>query len=401
MAHIFISYSHKDSDYAHRLAEELGQKGFSVWIDDRIDYGTQWPRVIQEHLDDCSAFVVIMTPRSYQSNWVQNELNRAMAKGKSIFPLLLEGDDTWLSVQATQYVDVRDSGLPPERFYRELAERLGVRITPPEPVRSPRQPPPRVTVPEAVPLTVMERIHPFEPEMVLILAGKFLMGSDRRKDEYAQDDEQPQHTLYLPNYYLSKTPVTNTQYATFVQAADDHRPPKYWEGEKPPRGKEEHPVIYITWHDAMDYCRWLAKVTGKPYRLPSEAEWEKGARGSHGRIWPWGNQWAEERCNSKEGGKGDTTPVGTYYPRGASPYGLLDMAGNVLEWTRSLYRDYPYVLKDGREEPEAKGSPVLRGGAFNSDRRGVRCAARHIEPLAISSLQGVFFGFRVVLAGDG
>ena len=107
MSHIFISYSHKDSDYAHRLAEALEKKGISVWIDDRIDYGTQWPRVIQEYLDDCLAFIVIMTPRSFQSDWVQNELSRAKRKRKPIFPLLLEGDEPWLSVEATQYVDVR------------------------------------------------------------------------------------------------------------------------------------------------------------------------------------------------------------------------------------------------------------------------------------------------------
>jgi hypothetical protein len=121
MSHIFISYSHHDRDYATRLAAALEQEGFSVWIDDRIDYGTHWPLVIQEHLDGCHAFVVVMTPRSLQSEWVQNELSRAKSKGKSIFPLLLEGDDTWLSVQATQHVDVRNGQMPPPRFYEGLA----------------------------------------------------------------------------------------------------------------------------------------------------------------------------------------------------------------------------------------------------------------------------------------
>ncbi len=339
-----------------------------MWIDDRIDYGTQWPRVIQEHLDDCSAFVVIMTPRSYQSDWVQNELSRAKRKGKKVFPLLLEGEEPWLSVEVTQYVDVRDSGLPPERFYRELAKVLGVRITPPEPVRPP------VTMPEAVPPTVIERVQPFEPEMVLIPAGEFLMGSDPRKDKDAMDNEQPQHTLYLPDYYMAKTPVTNAQYAAFVQATG-HSQPDHWKRETTKRGKEDHPVVCVSWHDAVAYCNWLAEVTGKPYRLPSEAEWEKGARGTDGRIYPWGNQWDAKRCNSEEGGPGDTTPVGAY-PQGASPYGLLDMAGNVWEWTRSVYRDYPYDPDDGREDLEAEGYRVLRGGSYRNYVSKIRSAYR-------------------------
>ena len=94
-------------------------------------------------------------------------------------------------------------------------------------------------------------------------------------------------------------------------------------------------MVHVFWHDAVAYFNWLAEVTSKPYRLPSEAEWEKGARGSDGRIYPWGDQWDVKRCNSLESGKRDTTPVGAY-TQGASPYGCLDMAGNVWEWTRSL-----------------------------------------------------------------
>jgi excisionase family DNA binding protein len=118
--YIFISYDHEDKEYVHRLAEALADQGFEYWIDDRIDYGSQWPRVIQQHLDGCAAFIVVMTPRSYQSDWVQNELSRAQAKDKPIFPLLLE-DDVWLAVQSTQYVDVRDKALPGAGFFERLA----------------------------------------------------------------------------------------------------------------------------------------------------------------------------------------------------------------------------------------------------------------------------------------
>ena len=230
----------------------------------------------------------------------------------------------------------------------------------------------------------------FEPEMILIPAGEFLMGSDPQKDRYAENNEQPQHTLYLPDYYMAKTPMTNAQYAAFVQATG-HKQPHHWEGGGPPRGKEDHPVVWVTWHDAVAYCNWLSEVTGKPYCLPSEAEWEKGPRGTDGRIYPWGNQWDAKRCNSF--GKG-TTPVGAY-PEGASPYGFLDMAGNVWEWTRSVYRGYPYNPNDGREDLEAGGFRMLRGG-LSLDAYGAfaRCSCRYDRPAYFYGHSG----FRVLVS---
>jgi hypothetical protein len=170
-SYVFVSYSHQDEGYARRLAEALEQEGLSAWIDDRIDYGTQWPRVIEQHLDDCSAFIVIMTPRSYQSDWVQNELNRAKRKGKPIFPLYLEGGEPWLSVETTQYVDVTDGRLPPPDFYERLAQVIPRRTTegPASPTAQLKLPPPSPsTAPQAE-----SRISSFEherPELFLWLA---------------------------------------------------------------------------------------------------------------------------------------------------------------------------------------------------------------------------------------
>jgi hypothetical protein len=120
MGHIFISYSHKDTEYAHLLAEDLQSKGFGVWIDARLDYGSQWPLEIQKQLDACEAFIILMSPRSFASEWVQSEVQRAKRKLKPIFPLLLEGDEPWLSMESTQYYDVRSGGLPDARFYSAL-----------------------------------------------------------------------------------------------------------------------------------------------------------------------------------------------------------------------------------------------------------------------------------------
>lgn len=120
MGYIFISYSHQDKNYVHKLRNALQSEGFEVWIDDRIDYGDEWPMVIQERLDECQAFILIASENSYKSRWVQKEVARAQRINKAVFPLLLSGNP-WLSIESTQYVDVRDNSLPPERFYGRLA----------------------------------------------------------------------------------------------------------------------------------------------------------------------------------------------------------------------------------------------------------------------------------------
>ena len=125
--HVFISYSHKDTNYAHALADNLQSIGFDVWIDERLDYGSQWPHELQMRLDSCDAFILIMTPRSYDSEWVQNELQRAKRKLKPIFPLLLEGDEPWLSVESTQYYDVRGKLLPDDKFHSDLKRVTSIR----------------------------------------------------------------------------------------------------------------------------------------------------------------------------------------------------------------------------------------------------------------------------------
>ena len=129
MSHIFISYSHKDMDYAYKLADTLQTKGFDVWIDARLDYGSQWPHEIQTRLDTCGVFILIMTSRSFASEWVQSELQRAKRKLKPIFPLLLEGEEPWLSVESTQFYDVRGEKFPDSKFYSTLKRVLFVSNT--------------------------------------------------------------------------------------------------------------------------------------------------------------------------------------------------------------------------------------------------------------------------------
>lgn len=127
MSHIFISYSHRDTEYAHALANHLQSMGFAVWIDDRLDYGSQWPNEIQKQLDSCDAFIVIMSTNAFASEWVQSELQRAKRKRKPVFPVLLEGEGPWLSVESTQFYDVRNEGMPSEEFYTDVKQAVSSR----------------------------------------------------------------------------------------------------------------------------------------------------------------------------------------------------------------------------------------------------------------------------------
>jgi formylglycine-generating enzyme required for sulfatase activity len=241
-----------------------------------------------------------------------------------------------------------------------------------------------------------------EPVWLTIPAGEFWMGSDS-DDPEASADEKPGHRLFLPEFQIARTPITNAQYLYYVQATAAKAPDDWLDG-LPPKDKLNHPVVDVTWHDACAYCRWLSQVTGKAVALPSEAEWEKAARGDRDqRVYLWGDTFDTLKCNSLELGLDDTTPVGIFLA-GASPYGCLDMAGNVWEWTRSLWGEdhgqphftYPYVLDDGREDLSAPNNiaRVLQGGAFSYARRRVRCAFRgRGYPLA----RFRYLGFRVVV----
>jgi formylglycine-generating enzyme required for sulfatase activity len=238
----------------------------------------------------------------------------------------------------------------------------------------------------------LARRQPFEPEMVLIPAGEFVMGSDKLEESGVNSNEEPRHVVFLTDYYVARTPITNTQYAAFVSATD-RMTPELWSDGRLPEGIENHPVVHVTWENANAYCDWLFRVTGTPYRLPTEAEWEKAARGDDGRVYPWGDAWDPKRCNTREGAIGGTSPVGAC-PGGASPFGLLDMAGNVFEWTSSLYKSYPYQADDGREDHSSKGVRVLRGGSFVFYAAYARCAHRYWN---YPHWSGKDLGFRVAV----
>ncbi len=191
--------------------------------------------------------------------------------------------------------------------------------------------------------------HSKIPGMAFIEAGEFIMGSNER-----WDDESPEHINQTDAFYIDTHEVTNENYKMFTEATQRKTPHHWPQGNIPP-GKEKHPVIYVSWFDANDYCKWKEK------RLPNEQEWEKAARGIDGNIYPWGNVWDVNKSNNPYKNSTGTEPVGSY-PEGRSPYGLFDMSGNVWEWVDAYYLPHP-----GNTIPKAeygKDKRVLKGGSW-------------------------------------
>jgi toxoflavin biosynthesis protein ToxD len=254
------------------------------------------------------------------------------------------------------------------------------------------------------------------PITIAIPAGTFVAGSDRNEREaayvldesayghnttrkgqwYARDRKRGQRDTGA--YRITVTPITNDEYAAFVSRTGHRSPdvdPGTWAGyglihpfqrtrrhawmdQHAPPGRDDHPVVMVSHDDAGAYAAWLSRETGKRWRLPTEDEWEKAARGTDGRRFPWGNAFDPERLNSHDRGPFDTTVVGSF-PRGASPYGMLDAAGQVFEWTATAADHDRYIVK---------------GGSWDDKGCGVcRPAARHSRP---SRIKHILIGFRLV-----
>jgi formylglycine-generating enzyme required for sulfatase activity/predicted ATPase len=283
-------------------------------------------------------------------------------------------------------------------------------------------------------------------------AGSFVMGSDKQRDKQAYDDEEPQHKVTLSAFKISKYPVANAQYDVFIKEegyqksgywreaaavgrwrdgevkrviyrfeGDDLKEQEEWASAPAAFGQPfdlpNHPVVGVSWYEAVAFCRWLSEVwqaerkigPDEVVRLPTEAEWEKAARGADGPIYPWGNKADPEKANYENTDIGATSALGCF-PGGASPYGCRDMSGNVWEWcaTQAVgtdWRDaelqpYPYQVTQQWTDTYLGGTNVrmLRGGAFNGDRGGVRAPVRNMgDP----NNRNNNLGFRVVGAPIG
>jgi len=393
---VFVSYASPDRAFAGRLVNDLKAAGAEVWWDvTGIDEGDFLDK-INEALRQCQWLVLVLTPNAIASKWVKIEVNAAInrrEKGlmRGVLPVLASSvahdaiPPVWDTLH--RYDAVRDYPVEVARLIRTL----DLSGAPAEPPQTPNAPPdhfPPRLIKLGYRLTSLNGTEFIMPPLCDVFGGPFLMGSDKQKDPQAADDERPQASIALATFQIGKYPVTVAEYACFVRSGQEE--PSRWQEQL---SKLDHPVSRVSWHDAVSYIQWLSKHSGQPWKLPSEAEWEKAARGTDGRIYPWGDNFDSGRCNSFEGKRRDTTPVGSY-PTGASPYGILDMAGNVWEWTSDLYKPYPGGNDTSIEQTPRTEQRVSRGGSYD-DRAGfVRSAYRYVGfPSLIYRI-----GFRMALA---
>jgi formylglycine-generating enzyme required for sulfatase activity len=295
-----------------------------------------------------------------------------------------------------EWARIRASGLPERhlKVLRELTDRqrhLLVYFATPPAVEVPRERPTRGK---------RDLFDLTSGAWAEIPGGSFWMGAQKEKegepgyDPEADPEESPVRRVTVSPFRVARHPVTNAEYAVFVEETGK-RSPMHWKGGRIPEGKDEHPVVHVSWTDAVAFCEWLSRRISKedPHlvRLPTEAEWEYVARGEEGRKYPWGD--AEPSDENANFGRnvGDTTPVGSY-PDGATPEGVHDLAGNVWEWCGDWTGPYP---REDEEDPTGPASGtwrVLRGGAFGPGPRYLRAATRYGYRLGRST---VLTGFRV------
>ncbi|HOU39993.1 MAG TPA: SUMF1/EgtB/PvdO family nonheme iron enzyme [Promineifilum sp.] len=387
---VFISHAHEDDGFAHRLAADLCAHGWNVWIaPDSIAPGETWVDAINRGLEASSYYVLALTPAASASPWVNTETNVAIslehARLMRFIPLDVAPSrppPLWTAYQNVPFRDDYQTGL------EHLLARLEGRPPRPQPAGDPAKR--RV---DEMRLFSDRQLHErARIELVRVAAGAFLYGAREADPRH----ERPQRSVRLGEYWISRAAVTNAQFARFVEATgytttaeasgfgrvwvggrwqDVER--AYWRRPEGPRSSIEermhHPVVSVSWHDAQAFCEWAG------LRLPSEAEWEKAARGSDGRLFPWGDEPPSGGRANFGMGQGATTAVGCFSPAGDSPYGALDMAGNVWEWTTA--------------EGSGGSARVVRGGAWPSEARHLRVTWRvEVEPA--QSFNTV--GFRVI-----
>lgn len=363
MNDIFISYAKEDLQWIRSLVEALEAQGWSVFWDRTIPSGKTWREFIGRGLREARCIVVAWSKTSIESAWVHEEADEGRERG-ILHPILIDDVKPPLGFRAIQGAKLagwnfRDPSPEFKRFLRDLEGTLG----PPRPGESFSSPagmqpqeqllsqtrPAHDTPIKSVSSEIKQVTNVTPVDMVRVPKGLFLYGDDNTR------------TMIDYDYWIDKYPVTNEKYRAFVQAGG-YENKQYWPNGVNLTGpgrycewnkvdKADHPVVGVGYNEAEAYARWVGK------RLPTEQEWEKAARGTDGRQYPWGQEFDEEKCNYKSMGmfgmlssdfRSVTTPV-TQYPNGVSPYGCYDMVGNVFEfcsdWHSKMFK--AHVLRGG------------------------------------------------------
>lgn len=360
MPHIFISYAKKDTkSLALQLADALNAlEGVTAWVDVQgITYGDEWETLIQRQIARCDYMVLLYSPdinrhiddESQTESYVIKEIRYAQMRGKPIIPIMAQQTHPPMGLISIQYIDYANEGISSVELVNRLCRRMN--ITPVQ-----KHPPtkPKIILPQ-----------PFD--WCYIPAGKVTLVPDAVDSEiYIK-----QNTIVdVPAFWMAKYPVTNAQYSQFMQdkgyetdtwwtskgilARNENKwtQPRFW--YDPKFNGEQYPVVGVSWYEAVAFCRWLSHKTNSKIVLPSDAQWQRAAQGDNSRLFPWGNRWIPEWLNHS---MYPTTPVTYYEGKGNSPFGVVDMAGNILEWCLTIYQT-------GDANLDSDEARVLRGGIW-------------------------------------
>ncbi|MEP7134573.1 MAG: SUMF1/EgtB/PvdO family nonheme iron enzyme [Chloroflexota bacterium] len=377
---VFLCHSKDDKPKVRELYRRLVADGFDPWLDEeKLMPGQEWDLEIRKAVRESDVVVVCLSNGSTtKAGYVQKEIRFALDVADEqpegaifIIPARLENCQVPNRLSKWQWVNLFN-----EEGYEKLKISFGLRSI-------------YLGVQKTIPQSFDFPRLPFEPQMVQIPVGKFLIGSTPEQINQAIENgadkdwiqnETPQHTVELPEYFIGKYPITNLEYQAFVQDTQ-LTSPREWNGDQFLTGKGGHPVVSVSWFDAISYCNWLSDKSGRQYRLPTEAEWEKAARGEDGRVYPWGAIFDSKKSNTTETKISTTSEVVKFSPQGDSPYGCSDMAGNIWEWCNDWFNETEYKLRLGSVVQDPQGPTkgiyrVLRGGSFGNNRAHARCATR-------------------------
>jgi formylglycine-generating enzyme required for sulfatase activity len=443
---VFISYASdnvnsntSDRQVADQICTALESQGIGCWIAHRdILPGDTWMDAITDAVDQTKIIILVFSANTEKSKWVKDEIGLALEENKTIIPFriqevspqralkLLKVRCQWMDaftppleehIESLVKIVSRHLGLEPAIPVKEekLKEKPGADQVQPaakeiKPVKEDKKKASDMPgdVKKVIPIAhkveknkngYWEAYYQDGIVMVYVPPGEFMMGQTAEEKKWLIDQigekdynsyyvrETPLHKVYLDGYWMGKYQVTFTQYDRYCNETKIEKPgDKGW-------GRENRPVIKVSWGEAAAYCQWLSQKTGLQFKLPTEAQWEKAARGNGQRKYPWGSLEPGKNLANFRGNIGKTTPVGSY-PAGASPYGLLDMAGNVWEWCGDWY-EAGYYKNSPLKNPMGPNSGsyrVVRGGSWSSYARNLRCAYRYGSG---PSGRDYFLGFRL------
>lgn len=374
---VFLSHNRKQKKWVREFSKQLRALGIRVFFDeDSIDPGEEIVTAIEQGIESSRYIVLILTPSSLASSWVAMETALTIycdpdAAKKRLIPVMLETvqrKNIRLTVRRLNIIDLTKPKTRKER-YSFLLKHLGIPESQiPSPLPWPKKYKSKLQKPKQLAKSrTSERkkltsiiITKDGKEMIFIKGSRFLMGSN--KEPESTDD-----------FYIDKYPVTNKEYKEFIDSTR-RRAPRGWKALKYQEHKSNHPVSGVSFSEAKAYAQWAGN------RLPTEKEWEKAARGTNGREYPWGNKFDSKNCNTIESKINDTTPV-TQYPNGASPFSVMDMVGNVWEW-----------IDDWSKIKDKETHKIIKGGCYRLDQGFALCA--NSDSYSPSSGRNTTVGFR-------